>query len=56
MFLKEMQLLDIKAVISLGTWGAQSVKSPTLDLSSGLDLRVTSSSPMLGFHTGCEPT
>ena len=30
-------------------WVAQSVKHPTLDLSSGLDLRVVSSSPTLGF-------
>ena len=28
-----------------GIWVAQSVKHPTLDLSSGLDLRVVSSSP-----------
>jgi len=28
-----------------GVWVAQSVKCPTLDLSSGLDLRITSSSP-----------
>jgi len=27
-----------------GTWVAQSVKPPTLDLSSGLDLRVMNSS------------
>ena len=32
-----------------GTWVAQSVKHLTLDLSSGLDLRVVSSSPMLGM-------
>ena len=31
---------------------AQSVKHPTLDLSSGLDLRVVSSSPMLGSVLG----
>jgi len=29
-------------------WVAQSVKHPTLDLNSGLDLRVVSSSPVLG--------
>ena len=29
-----------------GTWAAQSVKRPTLDFSSGLDLRVVSSSPV----------
>ena len=31
-----------------GTWGAQPIKCPTLDLSSGLDLRAVSSSPALG--------
>ena len=31
---------------------AQSVKCPTLDLSSGLDLRVMSSSPTLGSVLG----
>ena len=35
---------------------AQSVKRPTLDLSSGLDLRVVSSRPMLGSRLGMEPT
>ena len=35
---------------------AQSVECPTLDLSSGLDLRVVSSSPALGFILGVEPT
>jgi len=35
---------------------AQSVKRPTLDLSSGLDLRVVSSSPSLGFMLGLEHT
>jgi len=35
---------------------AQSVKCPTLDLSSGLDLRVVSSNPMLGSMLGMEPT
>jgi len=39
-----------------GTWVAQSVKHPTLDLSSGLDLRVMSSSPTLGSMLGVEPT
>ena len=39
-----------------GTWLAQSVKPPTLDLSSGLDLRVMSSSPALGSTLGEEPT
>jgi len=39
-----------------GTWVAQSVKHPTLDLSSGLDLRVVSSSSELGSTLGMEPT
>ena len=39
-----------------GTWVAQSVKHLTLDLSSGLDLRVLSSSPTLGSMLGVEPT
>ena len=34
----------------------QSVKCLTLDLSSGLDLSVMSSSPMLGSVLGVEPT
>ena len=32
------------------------VKCPTLDLSSGLDLRIVSSSPALGSMLGMEPT
>ena len=32
-----------------GAWISQSLKHLTLDLSSGLDLRVMSSSPTLGF-------
>jgi len=34
----------------------QWVKHPTLALSSGLDLRVVSSSPVLGSMLGVEPT
>ena len=34
----------------------QSVRVSTLDLSSGLDLRVVSSGPMLGSMLGMEPT
>ena len=41
---------------SRGAWVAQLVKCPTLDLSSGLDLRVMSSSPVLGSALGMEPT
>ena len=35
---------------------AQSAKSPTLDLSSGLDHKVVSSSPTVGSTLGTEPT
>ena len=34
---------------------AQLVEHPTLDLSSGLDLRVVSSSPVLGSTLGMKP-
>ena len=40
----------------LGAWGVQAGKCPTLDLSSGLDLRVMSSSPALGSVVGVKPT
>lgn len=39
-----------------GAWVAQSVKDPTFDLSLGLDLGATSSSPMSGSMLGVEPT
>ena len=39
-----------------GTWVAQSVKRLTLDFSSGLDLRVVSSSSTLGSLLREEPT
>ena len=35
---------------------AQSVEHPTLDLSSGLDLKVVNSSPTLGSMLGMEST
>ena len=35
-----------------GTWVAQLVKCPTLDRSSGLDLRVVSSHPVLDSMLG----
>ena len=44
-----------KVAEAWGTWMAQSVKRPTLDLSSGLDLRVMSSSPVLGSTLSTEP-
>ena len=34
----------------------QSIKPPTLDFSSGPDLRIVSSSPVLGFTMGVEPS
>ena len=34
---------------------AQSVRRPTLDLNSGLDLRVASSGPIFGSMLGMEP-
>ena len=37
-------------------WVAQLVKRLTLDLSSGLDLRVVTLSPALGSMLGMEPT
>jgi len=39
-----------------GAWVALSVEHPTPDLSSGLGLRVLSSSPTLGSTLGMEPT
>ena len=39
-----------------GVWVAQSVKHPTLDLSSGHDPRVRRSSPALGSVLSVEPT
>ena len=39
-----------------GAWVAQSIKHPTLDLNSGLDLRVVSSGPELGSMPSMEPT
>ena len=39
-----------------GTRVAQLVKGPTLDLSSGLNLRIMSSNSMLGIVLGTKPT
>ena len=39
-----------------GTWVARSVKCLTLDLSLDLDLRVVSSSPMVGSTLGMKPS
>ena len=39
-----------------GTWVAQWIEHPTLDLSSGLDFKVMSSRPTLGSTLGLEPT
>ena len=46
----------LKNEMDQGTWVAQLVEHPTLDLSSGLSLSVMSSSPMLGFVLGMKPT
>jgi len=52
---KGIDMRWILRVLLGGTWAARSVKHPTLELSSGLDLRVVSSSPMLGSMLGVEP-
>lgn len=39
-----------------GAWVTHSVKHSTLDFTSGCDVRVTSSSPMLGHLLGMEAT
>jgi len=50
-------ILKIKYLKKIrGTSVAQSVKHLTVDLSSGPDLRVMSSSSMLGSMLGMEPT
>lgn len=49
-FLFKDTLLKIFLRHVRGTWVAQSVKCPTLDLSSGLDLRVVGSSPLWAPH------
>ena len=46
-------MIDLKNCFS---WGAPLVKHPTLDLSSGLDLRDLSSSPALGSTLGMKLT
>ena len=45
-----------KCLTTWGAWVAQLVKCLTLDFSSGLDLRVVSSSPALGSVPGVAPT
>ena len=57
MIYERNNMLDfIKLKTYKGTCVAQLVKHPTLDLSSGLDPRVVSSSPALGSKLGVEPT
>ena len=51
-----VRMAIIKKKRDMGVWVAQLVKHLTLDLSSGLDLRVVSSSPSLGSTLGMEPT
>ena len=50
------RMVDNDCSESQGAWVAQSIKHPTLDLSSSLDLRVVSSSPTLGSTLGVVPT
>ena len=52
----KMHLCHVGRLYSGGTWVAQAVKRLTFDFSSGLDLRVVSSSPTLGSMLGMEPT
>lgn len=47
--------LFLKADKMRGIWVAQSVGHLTHDLGSGFDLRIVSSSPMMGFMLGREP-
>ena len=47
---------EAKHSMSRGIGVAQLVEGPTLELSSGLDLSVMSSSPALGSILGKEPT
>ena len=41
---------------TLGDWEAQSIKHPTLDFGSDLDLGVMRLSPVSGLSLGMEPT
>ena len=50
------KLMATKEAITWGAWMAQWGTHPTLDLSSGLDLRVVSSSPVGGSALGATPT
>ena len=50
--LKNIILAAVQKAYWRGTWVIQSVKRPTPDLSSGLDLRVMTSSPVLGSVLG----
>lgn len=52
----DIMLSDISQSQKDKAWVAQWVKCPTLYLSSGLDLRITSSSPALGPMLDVEPT
>ena len=47
--------LSLLQKIYWGTWVAQSVKHPTLDFSSDLDLRVVRLSPVLGSTLDMKP-
>ena len=49
-------LCAVSKIRNWGTWVAQLVEHLTPDLSSGLDLRVVGSSPILGSALDVEPT
>ena len=48
--------LPIKSATRNDAWVTQSVEHLILDLSSGLDRKVMTSSPALGYTLGKEPT
>ena len=49
-------MTQLQRIILWVAWVAQSVRRLTLDLSSGLDLRAVSSSPVLHSALGVKPT
>ena len=51
-----MNRISLKNIYIKGTWVAQPVKHPTLDLDSGLDLRVIDLGPVLGSMLRMQPT
>lgn len=51
-----MGMTSMEKILGWGTWVTQSVWWQTLDLSSGLHLRVVNSSSALGSMLDVEPT